>query len=123
MIIDPLDFKNYCKELGGKIIKLKIRRITPLVGNEWEKIETASCEFEGKEIELFPTGYEHDEGEIILDNKEVDMSFDGFNLSFLITNLKDVEKVFITANYGGKIKFSKPKKFILNQDAEIKLVD
>jgi hypothetical protein len=91
MIDNPLDFKNYCKELRGKIIKLKIKRITPLVGEEWEKIETASCEFEGREIELIPTGYEHDEGEITVDNKGVDMSFDGSNLSFLITNLKDAE--------------------------------
>jgi hypothetical protein len=123
MISDPIDFKNYCEKLGGKVRELKIKKITPPIGEEWEKIDTASCEFEGKEIELFPTGYEHDEGEIAVDNKRVDMSFDGSNLSFLIKNLKDVEKVFITANYGGKIKFSKPKKFVLNQDTEIKLVD
>jgi hypothetical protein len=122
MIYTPLDFKNYCKELGGEVIELKTRRIGP---EEWpeEEIETASCEFEGRELELYPTGYEHDEGGIVVDNKKVNMSFDGIGLSFKLKNFEDVEEVRFTANYGGKIIFSKPRKFILNEKTEIKLVD
>jgi hypothetical protein len=118
MIINPLDFKNYCKELGGKVIELKIRRIGPE-----EEIETASCEFKGRELELYPTGWEHDEGGIVVDNKKVNMSFDGIGLSFELKNFEGVEEVIFTANYGGKIIFSKPRKFILNEKTEIKLVD
>jgi hypothetical protein len=128
MIYDPTDFKDYCEQLKGKVRELKIKKVTarnPLTGKkeEWEEIETASCEFEGREIELFPTGYEHDEGGIRVDNKEVFMNSKGAGLSFELKNFKDVEEVEITANYGGKIKFSKPKKFVLNQDSDIKLVD
>jgi len=49
------------------------------------------------------------------------MSFDGVGLSFELKDFKDVEKVGVTANYGGKVIFSKPRKFILNEKAEIKL--
>jgi hypothetical protein len=126
MVSDPKNFVNYCKSLGGTIKELKTKKVSrDFFGKkeEWEEIVVASCEFKGRELELFPTGYEHDEGAIKVDDKEVSMSYDGGKLAFELKNIKDVEEISFSANYGGKIKFSKPKKFILDQDAKITLVE
>jgi len=119
-IYDPGEFTSFCYKLGGKVTKLKVK-----TEDGETSIETAVCVFEGKKLELIPIGYEHDEAAFVVDGKDVDLGMNGYNLNMEIKgkHLHDVKRVWISANHGGEVEFEKRKRFKINHELHIKVVE
>ena len=107
MRLDKEKFARACRSLGGEIR-----------GNE--------CIVEGKAIHLMPSGYEHDEASVRIDNRETppEIDFDIANTKLRLNKntVKFVKEAVITANLGGSVEFEKPVKFRIDREFGIEVV-